>query len=121
MRLLLIFFVCLLAAPSWPNLNQCKSCHNRAKVMTPIGPPAHLLNYGGNGPAAPVNALGQRAGLLTNVPEQLANVPKAPVWNDPTTGTLAERARIYLGINCAHCHRPDGPASTSGLNLLYAE
>jgi uncharacterized repeat protein (TIGR03806 family) len=106
-----------------PNLNQCKSCHNRAEVMTPIGPTARQLNGNLDYGSGPENQLThwQKAGLLTNVPEPLANVPKAPVWNDPATGTLAERARIYLDINCAHCHRPDGPASTSGLNLLYSE
>jgi uncharacterized repeat protein (TIGR03806 family) len=106
-----------------PNLNQCKSCHNRSEQMTPIGPTARQLNgpldYG-NGPENQLTHW-QRAGLLTNVPESLANVPKAPVWNNPATGTLADRARIYLDINCAHCHRPDGPASTSGLNLSYFE
>lgn len=105
-----------------PNLNQCKSCHNRAEVMTPIGPTARQLNGSldyGNGPENQL-AHWQKIGLLTDVPEG-ANVPKAPVWNDPATGTLAERARIYLDINCAHCHRPDGPASTSGLNLSYSE
>lgn len=109
-----------------PNLNQCKSCHNRAEVMTPIGPTARQLNgnldYGPGSGSGPVNQLAhwQTNGLLTDVPES-AKVPRAPVWNDPATGTLAERARIYLDINCAHCHRPDGPASTSGLNLSYFE
>ena len=27
-----------------PNLNQCKCCHNRSEVMTPIGPSARQLN-----------------------------------------------------------------------------
>jgi hypothetical protein len=34
---------------------------------------------------------------------------------------LDARARIWLDINCAHCHRPEGPASTSGLNLSIHE
>jgi len=43
------------------------------------------------------------------------------VWNDPTTGTLDQRARAWLEINCAHCHNPDGPARTSGLDLLATQ
>ncbi|MBO0934018.1 SO2930 family diheme c-type cytochrome [Fibrella aquatilis] len=105
-----------------PNLNQCKSCHNRNEVMTPIGPSARqlngLLDYG----QAAENQLTawQKRGLLTDLPD-LASVPRAPVWNDPTTGTLTDRARIWLDINCAHCHRPEGPAGTSGLNLSVHE
>ena len=40
-------------------------------------------------------------------------------WVDPfdQDQSLDERARSYLAINCAHCHAPDGPASTSGLYL----
>ena len=105
-----------------PNLNQCKSCHNRNEVMTPIGPSARQLNgaldYGQG--ADNQLAAWQKRGLLTDLPD-LATVPKAAVWNDPTTGTLNDRARIWLDINCAHCHRPEGPASTSGLNLSVHE
>ena len=34
---------------------------------------------------------------------------------------LADRAKAYLDINCAHCHREEGPASTSGLFLSYEQ
>mgnify|MGYP000008457910 FL=1 len=27
----------------------------------------------------------------------------------------------YLDINCSHCHRAEGPASTSGLFLTYGQ
>jgi uncharacterized repeat protein (TIGR03806 family) len=101
---------------SFPNLNQCKGCHNRNEAMTPIGPSARQLN--GNLPNTTENQLltWQKTGILTNLPA-IENVPKAAVWNDPLTGSLDARARIWLDINCAHCHRPEGPASTSGLNL----
>ncbi|AEI47563.1 SO2930 family diheme c-type cytochrome [Runella slithyformis] len=104
-----------------PNLNQCKGCHNRNEQMQPIGPSARQLNgdfeYGEK-----ENQLihWQKAGLLTGLPA-LAQVPKAPVWNDPASGSLETRARAWLDINCAHCHRSDGPAKTSGLHLNYDE
>lgn len=105
-----------------PNLNQCKSCHNRNEVLIPIGPTARQLNglidYG----SGPENQLAhwQQTGLLANLTDP-KTVARAPVWNDPATGSLADRARIYLDINCAHCHRADGPANTSGLNLSVHE
>ena len=34
-----------------------------------------------------------------------------------SSGTLHERAMAYLDINCAHCHRREGSANTSGLHL----
>lgn len=105
-----------------PNLNQCKGCHNRSEKLMPIGPSARQLN--GELAYADGNAnqlsYWQQHGLLTGLPD-LATVPKAPVWNNPATGSIDARARAWLDINCAHCHRPDGPAATSGLNLRYSE
>jgi uncharacterized repeat protein (TIGR03806 family) len=105
-----------------PNLNQCKSCHNRNEVLMPIGPSARQLNGDLGYSSGAENQLThwQKAGWLTDMPT-LTDVPRAPVWNDPQTGSLDARARIWLDINCAHCHRPDGPASTSGLNLSVHE
>lgn len=113
---------------SIPNLNQCKGCHNRNEKMSPIGPSARQLNgdfIDNFNTDRVLNPIGvhdnqllswQKMGILTGLPD-IASVPKAPVWNDSKTGSLDERARIWLDINCAHCHRPEGPASTSGLNL----
>jgi uncharacterized repeat protein (TIGR03806 family) len=104
-----------------PNLNQCKGCHNQNEKMQPIGPSARQLNgdfdYGEK-----ENQLvhWQKVGLLTGLPA-LADVPKAPVWNDPASGSLEARARAWLDINCAHCHRNEGPAKTSGLMLNHDE
>ncbi|GAB4056003.1 SO2930 family diheme c-type cytochrome [Spirosoma litoris] len=105
-----------------PNLNQCKGCHNRSETMTPIGPSVRQLNgdlaYG----ATNENQLlyWKKAGMLTGLPA-LANCPKTPIWNKPETGSLNDRARAWLDINCAHCHNPKGPAMTSGLNLSISE
>ncbi|RMG70375.1 MAG: hypothetical protein D6722_08775, partial [Bacteroidetes bacterium] len=59
----------------------------------------------------------QAEGLLTGLPADPADIPRVAVWDDPQSGTLDERARAWLDINCAHCHRAEGPAKTSGLFL----
>ena len=113
-----------------PNINQCKGCHNRNEKMTPIGPSARQLNgvfqssVGGEQSSTKIadNQLInlQKLGILTNLPA-IETVPKAAVWNKLESGSLDERARIWLDINCAHCHRKGGPAQTSGLNLSIHE
>lgn len=113
-----------------PNINQCKGCHNRNEKMSPIGPSARQLNgvfqssVGGEQSSikSADNQLfaWKKMGILTNLPA-IETVPKAAVWNKPETGSLDERARIWLDINCAHCHRKGGPAQTSGLNLSIHE
>jgi uncharacterized repeat protein (TIGR03806 family) len=107
---------------SIPNLNQCKGCHNREEKMTPIGPSVRQLNGDFAYQSGTENQLKywQKAGLLTNLPD-LKDCPKTAVWNKPETGTLEERSRAWLDINCAHCHNPKGPAMTSGLNLSIHE
>jgi uncharacterized repeat protein (TIGR03806 family) len=103
-----------------PNMNQCKGCHNKAEKMMPIGPSAWQLN--GEHDYRPVkeNQLAHWAssGILKSYE---GHAPKGVIWNDPSTGSVDERARVWLDINCAHCHRGDGPASTSGLHLGWQE
>jgi uncharacterized repeat protein (TIGR03806 family) len=107
---------------SIPNLNQCKGCHNREEVMTPIGPSVRQLNGDLNYGEVSENQLVhlKSIGILTGMPE-LKDCPKIAVWNKPETGNLEDRARAWLDINCAHCHNPKGPAMTSGLNLSVHE
>ena len=108
-----------------PNLNQCKGCHNRNETMTPIGPSARQLNgvlSGGisthNQHQVSDNQLvhWKNLKMIDSLPD-LKNIAKTPIWNRPETGSLNDRSRAWLDINCGHCHRPEGPASTSGLNL----
>src|SRR5262249_57890308 len=61
-----------------------------------------------------------KVGYLHGAPDP-ARAPRSAVWNDPASGTLGQRARAWLEINCAHCHNPDGPARTSGLDLRAAQ
>ncbi|MFT7197272.1 MAG: putative repeat protein (TIGR03806 family) [Marinoscillum sp.] len=107
---------------SVPNLGQCKSCHELSGRMSLIGPTARQLNKAYTYSSGPSNQLDYWSahGMLTGLPEISAR-PLLPIWDDPNTGSLAERSRAWLEINCAHCHRPEGPAKNTGLYLTYNE
>jgi uncharacterized repeat protein (TIGR03806 family) len=104
-----------------PNKNQCKGCHARGTTMVPIGPSARQLNMNFSYTTGMENQLvfWKNKGMLENLPA--SSLPKLAVWNDPSTGSLSDRARAYLDANCAHCHSRRGPASTSGLFLDVSE
>jgi uncharacterized repeat protein (TIGR03806 family) len=86
-----------------PNKNQCKQCHSSSDAIMPIGPFAQNIVFPRKGDA-----------------QKLASVKPARLeanWDDARTGTLDQRARAYLRVNCGHCHAPKGSASNSGLFL----
>lgn len=105
-----------------PNTNQCKECHNRSKVMTPLGPKARSLNKDYAYPEGKANQLvyWTKVGYLKGAPPP-DQAPQAAVWDDPRSGSLDARARAYLDINCGTCHNPQGSANNSGLYLTMAE
>lgn len=105
-----------------PNSNQCKGCHKLGDDVVPIGPKARHLNRDFAYADGVENQLAHwtRVGALTGAPPP-DKAPRLAVWNDPTTGSLDERARAWLEINCAHCHNPAGPARTSGLDLMASQ
>ena len=98
-----------------PNRNQCKECHSLGDDFVPIGPTARNLNHVGPQGVAQL-ADWETRGILTGLP---ANAPAAP----PIDGDapIEDRARAWLDINCAHCHRAKGGASNSGLFLAWNE
>jgi len=107
-----------------PNSNQCKQCHKIEGKMVPLGQThADRLNREFLYPDGPENQLSRwsKLGYLTGAPSNPAEAPRMPVWNDASTGSVEERARAYLEMNCASCHRPQGLAFTSGLDLTFAQ
>ena len=104
-----------------PNVNQCLGCHENNRVMQPIGPKAANLNrdfvYAGG--AENQLAHWSKIGYLSG--SRSESTPRLPVWDAPSTGSLEQRARAWLEMNCAHCHNPAGPARTSGLDLRYVQ
>jgi len=107
-----------------PNKNQCKQCHEEAvDVLGPIGPKARHINRDLDYGAGPENQLTHFAdlGMLTGAPADPADAPRDAVFDDDATGTVDQRARAWLDINCAHCHNPGGAARVSGLDLRSAQ
>lgn len=101
-----------------PDVTQCTSCHGTDLGDEPLGTRAGLLNRDHDYPGGTENQLVHwtNAGVLTGAPAP-ASATRYPVWDDPLDGTLGERARTWLDINCAHCHSDGGRAQFTGLFL----
>jgi uncharacterized repeat protein (TIGR03806 family) len=102
-----------------PNENQCASCHVtnlKSGEFTPLGPKARNLNRTLAYTDGSENQIARwvRAGFLTGVPA--GELPRAADWRD-VQQPIAERARTYLDVNCAHCHQAGGTASNTSLRL----
>lgn len=105
---------------SVPSFGSCANCHQFNEDISPIGPKARLLNKEIEFEGKQINQLQlwSQQGILQGLPDELSNVEFAPDWHDETK-SLEVRAKSYLDINCAHCHREAGAASLSGLTLEF--
>ena len=102
-----------------PNVNQCKSCHSNNGVILPIGPSARQLNsYFAYSESEIKNQLikWHELDIIDSLPNK-DNIPRIAKWNDVESGSINDRARAWLDINCAHCHNVNGTASNTGLYL----
>ena len=103
-----------------PSNDNCSNCHRSNGQIVPIGPQLRNLNdnwsdHSANQTSGQLLRLAQR-GLLTA--GELRTVKALPPWDDVTL-PIADRARAYMDVNCAHCHRPSGWASQTGLRLEF--
>ena len=104
-----------------PNANQCMTCHSQNNKYEPLGPTARNLNRKCNDEDAQSQiAAWISKAILVGAPESSRH-PVLARFDDPATGTLDERARAWLEVNCAHCHNPAGSARTSGLDLSISQ
>lgn len=104
-----------------PDANGCKRCHKVTGRFAPIGLSPRQLNRLVPVSLAAVNPKSSNQldwwheqGMLEQLPAQ---PPRLADWRDTATGSVEERARAWLEINCAHCHNPLGAARNSGLQL----
>ncbi|MDE0950911.1 MAG: right-handed parallel beta-helix repeat-containing protein [Halioglobus sp.] len=102
-----------------PNTNNCANCHGE-DGMLPLGTTARSLNKDFTYDSGTANQLEHwmAVNILSGVPGDTASIPSIPRWKD-TSANLGERARGYLDVNCAGCHKPGGAGDTSGLLLGY--
>lgn len=94
-----------------PNTNDCKRCHSSEGELKPIGPKARNVRQ--------LTAWAMN-GSLQGMPA-VEKVPVLPGWQDSVHYTVAQRARAYLDVNCAHCHTKGGDAYNTGLFLEYEQ
>ncbi|TCD03198.1 hypothetical protein [Pedobacter psychroterrae] len=101
-----------------PRNNECVSCHRSGNEILPIGPKVRNLNRVVERDRKQVNQLQylMNKGLI-NV-SSLDTFQRLPAYKYKET-PIAQRARAYLDINCAHCHQPGGYAGQTTLNLDY--
>jgi uncharacterized repeat protein (TIGR03806 family) len=97
-----------------PSQTECVTCHkinenNTGEKNTPIGPKPQNLNTTYNYGKFSRNQLEhwKRIGYIDNTLPNLASIYSAVDWRD-TSKPLELRAKSYIDINCAHCHRVGG-------------
>ncbi len=90
-----------------PSVSECFTCHNKFGTPVPIGPKPQNLNRELIYSDGIQNQLSKwvTQGYLEN--DFPANIETTVAWDD-LSQSLDLRARSYIDINCAHCHRPGG-------------
>jgi uncharacterized repeat protein (TIGR03806 family) len=105
-----------------PNANQCLSCHNHDGRYVPLGTTAANLHRTIQHGTEVVEqlALWKSLSLIRDLPET-DEIARLPQYDNPQTGSVSDRVRAWLHVNCAHCHQPHGTARTAGLDLRVSQ
>jgi uncharacterized repeat protein (TIGR03806 family) len=99
-----------------PSQTECVTCHKinpnqsiGGEKNTPIGPKPQNLNTVYNYGTTSRNQLEhwKRNGYIDNTLPSITSIYSTVDWRD-TSKSLELRARSYIDINCAHCHRLGG-------------
>lgn len=97
-----------------PSQTECVTCHKinpnqTGEITIPIGPKPQNLNTTFNYSTGTENQITKwkNVGYLGNDVPSLSAIKSTIDWRD-TSKSLELRARSYIDINCAHCHRDGG-------------
>ncbi len=101
-----------------PNRNQCADCHAQDGDTVPLGPRTRQLThpYGFDDDRPPQLVDMDERGMFD---QPIPDIDELPSVANPLDESeqLDDRARSYLDANCAHCHNPQGDASSTNLFL----
>lgn len=100
-----------------PGNLDCVVCHSNKAAFTPIGPKPQNLFKDFNYATGVQNQLAKWKG--EGYLNSFSQNPVVTVdWQD-TSKSLDLRARSYLDINCAHCHKPGGACDLMPENFSF--
>ncbi|HLV23934.1 MAG TPA: hypothetical protein VKY36_04050 [Moheibacter sp.] len=101
-----------------PSDGQCFMCHYQGNQNYPIGPKPQNLNFPVNFADGSFNQLEKLKdfGYINNeIPSDINSI----VDYTDTSESLDMRARSYMEINCAHCHKDQGYAEFYPVRLNF--
>lgn len=107
-----------------PAQTECITCHKinpneTGEIIIPIGPKPQNLNFAYDYADGQMNQLQKWISvgyLQNNLP---VNIASAVDWKDETK-PLELRARSYLDMNCAHCHRVGGHCDYTNVRFNFS-
>lgn len=109
-----------------PSQTDCITCHKlnpnhetNGERTIPIGPKPQNLNTNFNYNGTSMNQIAKWKSLGI-IPQNTPTVGLSSVdWRD-TSKSLELRARSYIDVNCAHCHRDGGHCDYTNIRLNFS-
>lgn len=102
----------------YPSRSECLTCHNQRSLFGVAFTTSQLNRNNPDGLQQLDQWLKKEVLRGSRELEKNRAVKLADPY-DPESGTLEERARAYLHVNCAHCHHKTGMGGRSALELEY--
>lgn len=99
-----------------PSTADCRSCHQVGNQLLPIGFKMRNMNRVVHREGVDVHQLTYLEDKGKVRRSTLAAISTMGNYDDPTLA-LEQRVRAYLEVNCAHCHNPQGMASSMNLDF----